>query len=322
MKLFKCKTNISLLSLSIFAIIIFGMLSTTVSASLNYQTTLMKGTEIFIVDRYDNTGWKTTVNLSTTPSDWFEGDTNFTGAQSKVTIKGWNDITWQFYDVFTTVFMTEYFSYEDIFALLKLMDTAGYNETTINANYTDNYDLWYGLRAVWNFTIKEFEELPSYNDGVMVFENPLDFKTILDDYNNLAADLNGELIIQIANYNFPILSADEFVWQLALNGLAIAKPQQEFLMNLVDELGCENVSSSGKTLIFERYGETNYTVEISYGEEGTLSSLLVKDVDGNIIFQIVSTNSEWIFYLVLIILAVCGVGLVVYVIIKKRKPKR
>jgi len=298
------------------------MLSTTVSASLNYQTTLMKGTEIFTVDRYDNVRWKTTVNLSTTPSDWFEGDTNFKGAQSKVTIKGWNDITWQFYDVFTTIFMAEYFSSEDIFILLKIMDTAGYNETTINANYTDNYDLWYGLRAVWNFTIKNFEELPSYNDGVMVFENPLDFKTILDDYNNLAADLNGKISIQIAGYNFPILSADEFIWQLALNGLAIAKPQPEYLTNLVDELGCVNVSSSGKSLIVERYGETDYTVEISYGEEGTLSSLLVKDVDGNIIFQIVSTNSEWIFYLILIIIAVCGVGLVVYIIIKKRKPKR
>lgn len=298
------------------------MLSTTVSASLNYQTTLMKGTEIFTVDRYDNVRWKTTVNLSTTPSDWFEGDTNFKGAQSKVTIKGWNDITWQFYDVFTTIFMAEYFSSEDIFILLKIMDTAGYSETTINANYIDNYDLWYGLRAVWNFTIKDFEELPSYNDGVMVFENPLDFKTILDDYNNLALDLNGKISIQIAGYNFPILSADEFIWQLALNGLAIAKPQPEYLTNLVDELGCVNVSSSGKSLIVERYGETDYTVEISYGEEGTLSSLLVKDVDGNIIFQIVSTNSEWIFYLILIIIAVCGVGLVVYIIIKKRKPKR
>jgi len=298
------------------------MLSTTVSASLNYQTTLMKGTEIFTVDRYDNAVWKTTVNLSTTPSDWFEGDTNFIGAQSKITIKGWNGITWQFYDVFTTIFMAEYFSSEDIFILLKIMDTARYNETTINANYTDNYDLWYGLRAVWNFTIKNFEELPSYNDGVMVFENPLDFKTILDDYNNLAADLNGKISIQIAGYNFPILSADEFIWQLALNGLAIAKPQPEYLTNLVDELGCVNVSSSGKSLIVERYGETDYTVEISYGEEGTLSSLLVKDVDGNIIFQIVSTNSEWIFYLILIIIAVCGVGLVVYIIIKKRKPKR
>ena len=298
------------------------MLSTTVSASLNYQTTLMKGTEIFTVDRYDNVRWKTTVNLSTTPSDWFEGDTNFKGAQSKVTIKGWNDITWQFYDVFTTIFMAEYFSSEDIFILLKIMDTAGYSETTINANYTDNYDLWYGLRAVWNFTIKDFEELPSYNDGVMVFENPLDFKTILDDYNNLALDLNGKISIQIAGYNFPILSADEFIWQLALNGLAIAKPQPEYLTNLVDELGCVNVSSSGNSLIVERYGETDYTVEISYGEEGTLSSLLVKDVDGNIIFQIVSTNSEWIFYLILIIIAVCGVGLVVYIIIKKRKPKR
>ncbi|MFW9773398.1 MAG: hypothetical protein ACFFEO_14710, partial [Candidatus Thorarchaeota archaeon] len=212
--------------------------------------------------------------------------------------------------------------FEDLFILLGIMDAIGYNETTVNANYTNSYNLWYGLRAVWNFTTNEFGELASYNDGVFTFQDPLDFKLILDDYNILAADLNGEMVIQLAGYSFPILNADEFLWQLALGGLAIATPQSGYLTNLITELGALNTTSNGAIFTFNRYGETNYSVVISYGEKGTLSSFTVKDNDGVVIFQIISTSSEWIFYLVLVILAVCGSGLVVFIIIKKRKPKR
>jgi len=315
----KNKTKTSLLSLFLLGIIMCGVLSTTALASLNYQSTLVKGTDIFTVSEYNDAVWKTTVNNSTNPSNWFEGETNITGAKSKITMRGWRDTTWETYDVLTGIFMTEFFSLEEIFPLLALMNKLGYNETTINANYTNNYKLSYGVRSVWNFTSSDYPEEQSYIDGIMVFKNPLDFKSMLDDYSNLSAELNEKLFF--SNYSFPSLNADEFLWNLALNGLAIAKPQSEYLEDLIDELGCENVTSSGSTLIFERYGETDYTVEIMYGNEGTISSLLVKDVDDNIIFRIVSTNSEWIFYIILIVMAVCGVVLVVYIIVKKRKPK-
>ncbi|MHA2394011.1 MAG: hypothetical protein ACXAEX_18920 [Promethearchaeota archaeon] len=322
MKLNKSRNKSIFLSLSLFTIIILGIFSTTVSASPSYQSTLVKGTEIYIVNQYDDAAWKATVNLSSTPTNWFEGNTNNSGAKSKITLKGWNYITWETWDVFTTIFMSEYFSFDDIIILLGIMNSIGYNETTININYTNSYNLWYGLRAVWNFTTSDFGELSSYNDGILVFEDPLDFKLILDDYNLLAADLNGELAIQIAGYSLPILDADDFLWQLVLNGLSIAKPQTNYLLNLISELGSVNASSDGTTLTFNRHGETNYTVEISYGEKGTFASFTVKDVNGDIIFQILSTSSEWIFYLVLIILAACGTGLVIYIIMKKRKPKR
>lgn len=322
MRLRKYKTKYTLLSLSILTIIVLGIYSTTGFASTTYQTTFVKGTEIFTVNQYDDTTWKTVVDSNSTPVDWFEGDTNTTGAKSKITLKGWNYITWETWDVFTSIFMSSYFSFEDLFILLGIMDAIGYNETTVNANYTNSYNLWYGLRAVWNFTTNEFGELASYNDGVFVFQDPLDFKLILDDYNVLAADLNGEIVIQLAGYSFPILNADEFLWQLALGGLAIATPQSGYLTNLITELGAVNTTSNGAIFTFNRYGETNYTVVISYGEKGTLSSFTVKDHDGDVIFQIISTSSEWIFYLVLVILAVFGSGLVVYIIIKKRKPKR
>lgn len=315
------KTKISLLSLSLLALIIFGLLSTTVSASKNYQTSLMKGTEIFTVNQYDDNRWKNTVNSVTNPSDWFEGNTNITGAKSKATIKGWNSVEWKTYDVLLNLFMLPYFSIEEIAGLLGILKTFGYNETTINDNYPNSYNLWYGLRSVWNFTIADFENSPSYNDGVKVLRNPLKFKTILDDYNDLATELNQIITLQLAGYNFPLLNADEFLWQLVFSGLAIAKPQSEYLADLVNELGCENVTVRGSTITFNRHGETDYTAIVSYGEKGTRSSFSVKDDNENTIFKIESSNSEWIFYTILIIIAICCVILVAYFIIKKRKPK-
>ena len=202
------------------------------------------------------------------------------------------------------------------------MNKNGYNETTINTNYTNSYSLWYGARAVWNFTDGTHLEQPSYNEGILVFKDPLDVRTMLDDYNTIAAELNVIPAIWVPGYSFPNVSADDFLWQLALNGFAVAAPQPTYLTELINELGCEKASSSGSTLIFERFGETNYTVEISYGVEGTISSFTVKDVGESIIFQIISTSSEWIFYLILGILAACGAGLVVYIVITRRKPKK
>jgi hypothetical protein len=122
--------------------------------------------------------------------------------------------------------------------------------------------------------------------------------------------------------SFPILSADDFLWQLALNGLAVAKPQSGYLTELTTELECQKTISNGNTLTFNRFGETNYTVEISYGQKGTMTKFIVKDIGEEIIFQIISSNEEWIFYLILMIVGACGVGLVVYIIFNKRKPKK
>ena len=62
------KTKNNMLSLLIFIAIIFGLFSTTVSASSNYQLTLAKGTDEFIINQYNDPAWKTTVNASTNPS--------------------------------------------------------------------------------------------------------------------------------------------------------------------------------------------------------------------------------------------------------------
>jgi hypothetical protein len=321
----KNNMKIRLLSISIVSLILIGMFSTT-AYGLSYQIALKKGTEQFIVEQYDNNAWKSTVNSSSGPNEWFEGDTNVTYAKSKNTVKGWNYLTWETYDAFTTIFISLLFSSEDVLPLLGLLETQGYNETNINANYTNDYTIWYGLRSVWNFTDDVFEEEPSYSEGIFVLQNPSEYEMMLEDYNALAEDLNNNIVIQMAGYTFQNLTADEFLWLLALNGLALAKPFPNYALELVNELGCQNVTvntENGLTsIMFEQVGETNYLVEFSYGSKGTLSIFKVKDAAGNIIFQIISTNSEWIFYIIFLVVLSSVGGLIGYTIFRRKKIKR
>jgi hypothetical protein len=319
----KSKTRTSILSLTLLSLFLIGILSTSIVASTTYQHTLTKGTDDFVVELYNDAEWKNTVDSSLTPSDWFEGEANVTNAKSKATLRGWVPATWDTWDVFTSIFMREFFNFTETFTLLFTMDSQGYNETTINANYTTNYNFLLGLRSLWNYTSTEYEEDPKLApDRILIFSDPLKFRVMLDDYNALAEDLNGNFAIQFTGLSFPNVSADEFLWKLIFSGFATAGPHGTYLESLVSELGCENTTVSGSTLIIERYGITNYTVEISYGEKGTMSSFTVKDISDEIIYKITSSNSEWLFYLLLITISAVSVALVVFAVVKGRKRKR
>ena len=322
MKKLKNKTKTSLLSLSLLSIILLGVLSSSITASATYQLNLSKGTDEFTVDLYNDGEWKTTVNASLTTSDWFGGEADVTNAKSKITLKGWATRTWTVYDVLTSIIMPEFLSFLEIANLSSEMINNGYSETYINENYNNNFSSWFGLRAIWSYTTKTYEEKPSTNDIITILDDPSDSKTMLDDYNTLATELNANPVILASPFSFPNVSADGFLWALIFSGLAIAGPQADYLNSLVAELGCENVTVSGSTLIIERYGLTNYTVEISYGEKGMMSSFTVKDLGGTTIYQITSSNSDWVFYLILIIVAVSVVALVAFLIIRKKKLRK
>ena len=318
MRLIKNKTRTSILSLTILSLFLIGILSTSIAASSMYQHTLTKGTDDFVVELYNGAEWKTTVDSTLTPSDWFEGEANITNAKSKTTLRRWTTTTSNTFEVLTSIFMPLFFSEGEIFVLSNLI-----NETTINTNYTNEYSLSYGLRAVWNYTSTDYEEAPSHpRDGIIALQNPSEYKPMLDDYNELTDYLNGIFAIQLLGYSFTNISAEEFLWLLALNGLAIAEPHENYLESLITDLGCENASVIGSTLIIERYGVTNYTVEVSYGERGMMSSFTVKDINDEVIYKITSSNSEWLFYLILIIVSASSVVLVAYVIIRNRRRKR
>ena len=316
------KSKIKIIGILFLGLLVLGFISTDVYAATSYNSNLAKGTEEYTVTYYDEGSWNSTVGSILTTNDWFQGDSNITNAKSKITLKGWTQDTWQLYDWLVSLFFPMYYTSEEIFVLLGIMDSQNINETMINNDYNSNYTLWYGLRSVWNFTVDSYKENPSYIDGIIILQNPINYKKVLEDYNSIASNLNGNIVIQMAGYAFPNLTADEFLWQFALNGFALAEPQSEYLNEVKDELGCENVSVSGSTLIFKRYGLTNYTVEITYGIKGMINSFTVKDDTNSVIFRISSSNSDWIFFLILIITTACVIGIAILIIIRKRRLKR
>jgi hypothetical protein len=109
------------------------------------------------------------------------------------------------------------------------------------------------------------------------------------------------------------------LWKLIFEGLATASPFNGYLNALINALNVENATVNQNTIIIERYGVTNYTVEVSYGSKGTLSTFIVKDVSGQIIYQINSYNTEWIFFTILMIIGISFAGIVSYLLFRKFK---
>ncbi len=318
--------NKKIISFYITYVLVLGIILMSISSSVyatNYEIGLSKGTDVLTVKQYNETAWKNTVNFSSSPNKWFDGEANITGAQSKITIKGWNSVIWETYDLFVSLFLPSLFESQEITPLLLLMGSQGYNETNINNNYTNSYNLWIGLKALWNFTVGNFKEEPTIdNDLILILQNPSDIDDILNDYNDLSTELNSNPAIQMSGYTFPILDSDEFLWLFIFNRLALGTPSGPYLVDLITTLNCQNATVNNNLLIINRVGETNYTVEITYGSEGTISLFTVKDISDNIIYQIVSRNSEWIFYTIIITLVICIGGLSVYLIFRKRKINR
>jgi len=316
----KKRMKFSLLSLSLLGIIFFGFLFTAASASTNYQLGLTKSTEEYTIIQYDDDGWKATINPATNSKEYFEGDANITGAKSKQTVKGWIDQTYTTYDALLSLYFN-IFEYISWFTYQVNFTAAGYNETTINANYTNTYEAWYGVGAEWWFTEGEYRETANNNaSAIIIMKDPSDYKLILDDCNAIINDiLNNSAIDMSIQIFFSNKTADEFLWQLIFYGFGVAPPEAGYLDEVITELGCENTTASGNTLIFDRSGVTDYSVEISYGSKGTMSTFVVKDNSDVIIYQITSSNTDWIFFTILISIVAITAVAIVYVFIRNRK---
>ena len=305
------KFRIRILSLITIIFLLIAPFSTIVSATV-YDTTFTKGTEFFQVATYNETTWQTTVNPTSTPSDWFGGDANITGAQSKFTTMGWVSSTKDSYEILSV-----------FFPQIMLVKNYGYNETEINNNFTTTYELTTCLRSEWYFVSGVFNESSnSVTDMPILVSNPTDYKTIMDDYNLLVYSIQNSanpFIFPFKSF-FPNVTADTFLWNLAMSTLAMGTPISSYIQDLVDSLSCENASYSGKTLIIERTGETNYTVEITYGAQVTMTTFVVKNDAGTMIYQFVSLgNTNWIVYIIVGVIIACFSGLMVYMIYRKKK---
>jgi hypothetical protein len=318
----RARNRVIALTLGLLGLLMFGFSFTAVAATPDYQLTLTKSTEEYTVVNYDASAWKATISPISSPKQFFQGDANVTGARSKQTVKGWVDTTFTTYQAMLSLYfsLSEYL----VWQAYNISAVAGFNETMINDKYPNEYAVWSGISAEWYFTKGAYPETPNNTVvPIVMMKNPSDYKSILDDCNAIVDEiLNSSLNPLIKSQFLPNITADQFAWQLVTYGFGVLSPRNTYLETMVTALGCVNTTASGSTLIFNKTGVTDYSIEIAYGSRGILSTFVVKNASGDIIYQITSSNSDWLFYTLLFSFIGVLVIAIVFLIVRKRKLRK
>ncbi len=289
-----------------------------VQAQINYKPTLEMGTQILEVKRYNEQIWKNTVNINSSPIDWFGGEANKVGAKSKNTLfeLGYGGAS-------TTAIFAYFVIPRNVIDIYNLLWEYGYDQSYIENNYNRNYIDWGYSFSNWRFTIKEFNDIPDIlHSHSIILQFPQNLSTALKDYNNFTAIINNDTNLQSLGYSFPILSGDDLLWQFFTRRFAVASPISEYLTTLTNTLECENTTNRGNTLIFQRHGVKNYTVEVTYSTKGIIDYVVVKNSEGYIFYEITSFYPKIIFYVIVGILAIFILGVATLVIVKKIKLQK
>jgi len=326
----KKRIRIMTFSLLLTVIILIGICSTVKAAETTYESALTRGTDTLIVSQYDEGAWEDIIDDELEPDDWFGGDADKIGAKSRITIKSMkydadDDLEWHTYKVLEEIFDVYSYLPEEIIEYQLLAFMANFTKDSINERYSNKYDLWQGVSAKWDFTDEANEDFEDVADDRMhkvpIFKDPGDFKDMLEDYNDWVVYINVTMV-SLGLESYPILSEEEFLWQLIISGtLTIASPFNRYLSAVVDELDCKDVEVKDSKIIIEKNGEEDYTVEVTYGNRGTQSSLIVKDDDGDIIYEITSEDTTTIILIILGVMATAIAG-IVYVAVIIRKKNR
>ncbi len=286
-----------------------------VKANSNYSTGLEIGTQICEVKYYDEESWNNTVNPSMDPSYWLGGEANIIGARSKLTIEDWYSS-----DLITSVIFARFLYSNETLSIFPIIRDHGYGEEFINENYTHYYFVWSYTFDYWSFTSRGFHIHPNFNfETSVILQDPLDFKQVLDDYNDYAGIININATFQSLNISFPILSGDLLVWRMLTNCFryTMGNPIKEYLTTFTNNIGCNNVTIQDNTLIFQRCGVKNYTVEVIYNPQGIIETFKVKNSEGDVIYEIASFYPKTVFFIILGIMSICVLGLITLFIIKK-----
>ena len=246
------------------------------SKSNNFINNLELGTQILKVSYYNEQAWINSVNIPTNPRDWFGGQADKVGAKYKLTI---TDKSYSGTESTHSLLLKLVFP-EKAYELFPDVSKYGYDYYLSN-NYTNQYQVWGYTFYYWNFTTGEFNVFQNYEYylemGVFSFiiQDPLDFKEMLVDYNDFAGKINNDTTLQALNISFPILTGVDLMWQFLLNRFAIATPVKDYLTAMIDVLNCTNAKVQGNTLIFQRRGEQNFNVEVTYNHLGIIEKFVI-----------------------------------------------
>ena len=300
----------------VFIIIVFSLFSgipELIHADSSYSLSFEPGSQILEIKYIDLPLWKETIDSSSDPSDWFPEASNQTGASKKNTFLSTDRNDLNTYGIFYQFF----YKWFDINR--SILSQNGYGPSYINGNYTKFYYVWGHEYITDYFTSQPLgQNLDNYEQFIM-FRQPSDLSTALDDYNNFTTVVNNDPIIQNLSFSLPTVSGDEFLWKYFLNGLNVAKPINNYLLELVDALDCQNVTVQSETLIIYRKGISNYRLEIRFNEQGFMDSLNIKTANDELIYNISSWYPKDVALIIGGIIIAGLIGLLSLSIYRKRR---
>ncbi|MHA1294420.1 MAG: hypothetical protein ACTSQJ_17390 [Promethearchaeota archaeon] len=311
--------KVILLNIWLFAVILIGFIAISNANDSTYQLKVNKGTLTTKIEKYDKNAWKDSINSSYGPKDWFNGDADETGAKKKITIRSIDEVKYSTYDIWFNFFLS-YIPEEVLGLLMSDPDQFGFTEKNINNNYDKKYNAWEILYVEWKYTTEEFDEEADISNFKSIIKNPEDFKIMLDDFNDWTEDIN--ILLQLFSLKISEVNEEDFLWNMLLDGLFIAGPINQYIEDLIDALEVEKITVEDNNILIEKTGKEEFNVEILYNSQGLQSSFTIKDNDGNIIYQIVSDNSNEITLILTISIVIGGIIGIVIISIKRKKRNR
>jgi hypothetical protein len=305
----------------LIGLFLIGIWSNIGNANTTYTVNLTRGTEILEVIKYDETEWNKVIGGSTQPNDWLEGNANLTGATNKITIRSVDNVDWGTFDVLNILFKVS--ESIPVAKLPQFIFMTGFNQSFINTTYPNVYKVAVALSSEWSYTAGEFEESPDNSFKLIpILKNPLDYNKTLTDYNDWVDYVNPTMVI-LGEENYTKYTGEEFLLKLIYDKVAIPSPINTYLTNMVSELGGENVTIQGNTITIQRTGLENYSVQATYGDQGTLSSFIVKNAEGTVIYEIaLNTLGQLALMILEIALMVGFVGIIIYFVRKRKKTRK
>lgn len=316
----------ALLAVFLLGTIFISLGATGIAAETTYEVALEKGTELYIVNQYNEDKWEDTFGDELEPDDWFKGDSDKVGAKSRITFRNVGDFKTDTFEAFMTIF-------DVLDAIPKNLpvnnDTLRlmvlFSEDFIDEVYPDKFSIWEAITVKWNYETEEFDQTPDEKvNTIPVFKNIKNIIRILDNYNEWAEVINFNMTLLYPAFEpYPFMDGDDFLWKLILSGkLAIARPFNKYLNELIERLDANDAEVKDSTLVIDRKAKEDYTVEVSFNEQGIISSFIVKNEDERIIYEIIIDDTYEIILIVLI--GITGVALaaivgIIVMLIKRTK---
>jgi hypothetical protein len=292
-----------------------------VMAEPDYTVSPDKKTIYLDVPTYDKEIWDSIFNNTFNPNKWFSGNFSGDNINSKYTVRGWFDsVQWN-----TSEAMSNLLVPQENFSVWIGLSQIGYNKTFINERYDNyTYELTVISRSRWNYTSSNLPVNASYpNDFILIFENPNDYNRLFDDYNDLIDNINSNFTAKFLRLdNLTKYSADDYFWRMIIeNQMGVMNPQDEYLNEIITSLRLNTTQFEDEILKIERSGILeNYTVEISFGENGIISHFVSKNNEDQIFLEIESSSTQDQTYTVLISIGII-VALVIIIALHQRKKR-